>query len=89
MTGYRGTGEGPRSPGEMFSSTHTRVCVCLVAHSCPALYDPMNSSPPGSSVHGDSSGKYTGVGCHALLQGILPAQGLNPVSHIAGRFFTV
>ena len=26
----------------------------------------------------DSLGKYTGVGCHALLQGIFPTQGLNP-----------
>ena len=26
----------------------------------------------------DSPGKNTGVGCHALLQGIFPAQGLNP-----------
>ena len=34
--------------------------------------------PPGSSVPGDSSGKNTGVGCHALLQGIFPTQGLNP-----------
>ena len=34
-------------------------------------------SPPGSSVHGDSPGKNTGVGCHALLQGIFPTWGLN------------
>ena len=27
---------------------------------------------PGPYVHGDSPGKNTGVGCHALLQGILP-----------------
>ena len=27
---------------------------------------------------GDSPGKNAGVGCHALLQGIFPAQGLNP-----------
>ena len=27
---------------------------------------------------GDSPGKNTGVGCHALLQGIFPTQGLNP-----------
>ena len=26
----------------------------------------------------DSPGKNTGVGCHALLQGIFPSQGLNP-----------
>ena len=35
-------------------------------------------SPPGSSVHGDSPGKNTGVGCHALFQGIFPTQGSNP-----------
>ena len=54
------------------------VCVCLVAQSCPTLCDPMNCSPPGSSVHGDSPGKNTGVGCHALLQGILPTKELSP-----------
>ena len=42
------------------------------------LCDPMDCSPPGSSVHGDSPGKYTKVGCHDLLYGILPTQGSNP-----------
>jgi len=37
----------------------------------------MDCSLPGSSVHGDSPGKNTGVGCHALLQGIFPTQGSN------------
>ena len=57
-----------------------RLCcvLCLVAQSCPTLCNPMEHSPPGSSVHGDSPGKNTGVGCHALLQGIFPTQGSNP-----------
>jgi len=38
----------------------------------------MDCHLPGSSVHGDSPGKNTGVGCHALLQGIFPTQGSNP-----------
>jgi len=38
----------------------------------------MDCSLPGSSVYGDSPGKYTGVDCHALLQWIFPIQGLNP-----------
>ena len=38
----------------------------------------MDCGLPGSSVHGDSPGKNTGVGCHFLLQGIFPTQGLNP-----------
>ena len=40
--------------------------------------DPVDWSPPGSSVHGDSPGKNTGVGRHFLLQGIFPTQGSNP-----------
>ena len=39
----------------------------------------MDCSPPGSSVHGDSPDKNTGVSCQALLQGIFPTQGLNQV----------
>ena len=45
---------------------------------CLTLCDPVDHSPPGSSVHGDSPGKNTGVGCHAFLQGIFPNQGSNP-----------
>ena len=37
----------------------------------------------------DSPGKKTGVGCHALLQGIYLTQGSSQASHIASRFFTV
>ena len=57
---------------------HTYAVLCLVAQSCLTLCDLMDCSPPGSSVHGDSPGKNTGVGCHALLQGIFPTQRLNP-----------
>ena len=52
--------------------------LCLVTQSCPTLCDPMNCSPPGSSVSGASPGKSTGVGCHAFLQRIFSTQGLNP-----------
>ena len=41
--------------------------LCLVTRLCLTLFDPMDCSPPGSSVHGDSPGKDTGVGCHANL----------------------
>ena len=53
-------------------------CCCLVAQSCPALCETMDCNLPGSSVHADSLGKNTGVGCHAFLQGILPTQGSKP-----------
>ena len=52
--------------------------LCLVAQSCLILCNRMDCSPPGSAIHGDSLGKNTRVGCHALLQGIFPTQGLNP-----------
>ena len=52
--------------------------MCLVIQSCTTLCNPMNCSLPGSSVHGDSPGKNTDMGCHALLQGIFPNQGSNP-----------
>ena len=28
------------------------ICECLVAQSCPALWDPMDCNLPGSSIHG-------------------------------------
>ena len=43
----------------------------LVTHLCLALCDPMDCP-------WDSPGKNTGVGCHSLLQGIFPTQGLSP-----------
>ena len=46
--------------------------------SCLTLCDPMDYSQPGSSVYGHSPDKNTGVGCHALLQGIFLTQGLTP-----------
>ena len=55
-----------------------RYVLCLVAQSCLTLCNPIACSLPGSSVHGDSPVKNTGVGCHALFQGIFPIQGSNP-----------
>ena len=50
--------------------------LCLVAQLCLTFWDPMDCSPPGSSVYGDSLGKNTGVGCCALLQVDLPNSGI-------------
>ena len=61
----------------------------LVIQLCPTPCDPMDCSLPGFSVHGDSPGKNSGVGCQAFLQEIFPAQGLTQVSHIACIFFTI
>ena len=54
-------------------------CVCVsAAQPCPTLCNPMDCSPPGSSVHEDSPGKNTGVGCHIFVQWIFLTQGSNP-----------
>ena len=45
--------------------------------SYPTLCNPLDHSTPGSSVHGDSPGKNTTVGYHALLRGIFVTQGSN------------
>ena len=58
------------------------LCVLCLATLCGSivisLCDLMDCSSSGSSVYGDSPGNNTQVGCHALLQGILPTQGSNP-----------
>ena len=55
------------------------LCAML---SCSVMSDSLRPhglySSPGSSVHGDSPGKNTSVGCHALFQEIFPTQGSNP-----------
>ena len=53
------------------------------------LCNPMDCRLPGSSIHGDSPGKNTGVGCHDLLQGTSSPRDQTQVSWIADRFFTV
>ena len=52
------------------------VCAKSLQSLYLTLVDPMDCSPPGSFCPWDSPGKSTGVGCHALLQGIFPTQGL-------------
>ena len=65
-------------------STNGNSCIFLLVRAylvtqlSLTLCDPMDSSPPVSSVHGDAPGKNTGVGCHFLLQGIFSTQGSNP-----------
>ena len=50
----------------------------LVAHLCLTLCDPMNCSPPGSSVHGFSQARILAWDAMPYSRGIFPTQGLNP-----------
>ena len=56
-----------------------RECACakLLFQSCLTLFDPMDYSPPGSSVHEVLQVRILEF-CHAFLQEIFPTQGLNP-----------
>ena len=53
---------------------------CLVAQLCLTLCDPMDSSPPSSSVHGDSPGKNTAGGLPCPPPGHLPNPAIEPSS---------
>ena len=72
--------------------SHAFAVLGLVTQSCPTVCDPMDCNPPGSSGHGHFLGKNTGVGCHALLQGIFPTHGSKPMFlmslALAGGFLT-
>ena len=68
-------------PTPTHDPTHAGILpsfLCVHAQSCPTLCDPMDSSLPGSSVHGILQAKNTGVSSHFLLRGIFPTQGSNP-----------
>ena len=53
------------------------VC-CASSLSCADSLRPHGLQPARLLCPWNSSGKNTGVGCHALLQGIFPTQGSNP-----------
>ena len=68
-------------------SVHSRKKVSVAAQLCLTLCDPMDCSPPGSSVHGILQArilKNTWLPCPS------PEESSHPrVSQTAGRFFTV
>ena len=51
-------------------------CCCVASVVCDPIR-PHRRQPTRLPRPWDSPGKYTGVGCHALLQGIFPTQGSN------------
>ena len=61
----------------------------LVTQLCLTFCDPMDCSPPGSSVHRILQARI--LECVAILfsRGSSPARDQTQVSHIAGRFFTL
>ena len=53
------------------------VCVCVSQPVMSDFCNLMDCSLPGFSVHGESTGKNTGVGSHSVLQNIFTTQGSN------------
>ena len=69
----------------LFRLSHPRAVLYLIVS---ALCSPLDCSPPGSSVHGDSPSRDSAVSCHFLLWGIFYPRDRTKVSCIAGGFFT-
>ena len=73
------------------------VCVCvtwkkvklLLAQSCLTLWDPMNCSSPGSSVHGISQARILEWIAIPFSRRSYQPRDQSWVSCIAGRFFTI
>ena len=77
------------SKSSLFQLSTSAAAAAKSPDSCPTLCDPMDCSPPGSSIHRNFPGKNIGVGCHFLVQGIIPNPETEPTTHaLAGRFFT-
>ena len=79
------TGE-PSSP---YTSSLNRLCVCAwsVAQSYPTLCDPMDCSPPGSSVCGILQARILEWVAISSSRGSSQRRDQTCVSCIAGRFF--
>ena len=57
-------------------------------HSCPTLCDPMDYSPPGSSVHGILQARVLEWVAISFSRGSSPPRDQTRVSLIAGKFIT-
>ena len=65
------------------------VVLVLVVQSCPTFCNPMERSPPGSSVHGILQARILEWAAMPFSRGSSWPRDWTPVSHIAGRFFTI
>ena len=71
-------------------SLHIYIYIyMLVAHSCPTLCDPMDCSPPGSSVHWILQASILEWVAIAFSRGSCQPRDWTQVSHTPGRLFTI
>ena len=62
---------------------------CEIAQSCLTLCDPMDCSPPGSSIHGIFQARILEWVAISFSRGSSWPRNWTQVSHIAGRLFTI
>ena len=69
----------------LHTGSKSYAVLCLVAQSCPTLFNPMDCSPPGSSVHGILQARIL----EWVFFSSMPSQlrDRTQVSRIAGKFF--
>ena len=95
-----GTGKGHSSPQFPRRVALKNVLAIRQSHSsptpvkevaplCPALWDPMDSGPPGSSVHGILQARTLVWVAIPFSRGSSQPRDWTRVFHITGRFFTV
>ena len=82
----------PTATTDLFDITTSELLllvVVLVSQLCPTLYNTMNCSLPGSSIHGIPQVRILEWAVIPLSRGFSWPKDQTQVSHIAGRFFTV
>ena len=62
--------------------------MCLVTQSCPTLCNPVDCSPPGSSVHGILQARILEGVAMAFYRGSSQPRDQTQVSHTAGGFLS-
>ena len=70
-----------------FQALLKSYCYCLVSKSCPTLCNPVDYSPPGSSVYGVLQAKILEWVTILFSRGSSPPRDQTQISCIAGRLF--
>ena len=74
--------------GLNYNCIRPHAVLCWVAQLCLTLCDPMDCSPPGSSVHGILQARILEWVAMPSSRGSSQPRDRTQVSHIAGRLFT-
>ena len=78
------------SPIYLFIQSFIYISMCVsVAQSCPTPCNPMDCSPPGSSVHGILQARTLEWVAIPFSRGSFWPRDRTWVSHTTGRFFTI